>query len=298
VTGAHRSGTTWVGKMLASAPGVGYIHEPFSPVTAPGITRAPFEVYFQYVCAENEAPYRSGLERTLDFRYDVGAQLRALHGVRDAARSVKDYAAFTRARLRHARPLLKDPIAVFSSEWLASAFGAEVVFLVRHPAAFASSLKRFGWSHRFDTTLEQPLLLRDHLAPFEEEIRRQAAEPGDIVSQAILLWRMIYGTGLTFLERHPDWTFVRHEDLSRDPVTEFRGIFDRVELEFDGGAERAIRSHSADANPSEAQSRHAVRVDSGANVSSWKRRLSPDEIERIRTGVADVSPTFYADDEW
>ena len=147
-----------------------------------------------------------------------GAQLHALHGVRDAARSVKDYAAFTLARPRHARPLLKDPIAVFSSEWLASAFDAEVVFLVRHPAAFASSLKRFGWSTASTTTLEQPLLMRDHLAPFEKEIRSSRPQPGDIVSQAILLWRMIYSTGPTFRERHPDWTFVRHEDLSRDPA--------------------------------------------------------------------------------
>jgi hypothetical protein len=28
VTGAHGSGTTWVGKLLALAPGTGYAHEP------------------------------------------------------------------------------------------------------------------------------------------------------------------------------------------------------------------------------------------------------------------------------
>jgi LPS sulfotransferase NodH len=32
VTGAHRSGTTWVGKMLALAAGTGYAHEPSSPL--------------------------------------------------------------------------------------------------------------------------------------------------------------------------------------------------------------------------------------------------------------------------
>ena len=69
VTGAHRSGTTWIGKMLALAPGIGYIHEPFSPVTAPGISSAPFDHFFTRVTAENEALYLPGLERTLRFEY-------------------------------------------------------------------------------------------------------------------------------------------------------------------------------------------------------------------------------------
>ena len=57
VTGAHRSGTTWIGKMLALAPGVGYIHEPFSPATAPGISSAAFDVYFICIIVENEVRY-------------------------------------------------------------------------------------------------------------------------------------------------------------------------------------------------------------------------------------------------
>ena len=65
VTGAHRSGTTWVGKMLALAPGVAYIHEPFSPRTAAGLSPAGFDRYFTVVTEENEARYRPGLERTV-----------------------------------------------------------------------------------------------------------------------------------------------------------------------------------------------------------------------------------------
>ena len=37
VTGSHRSGTTWVGKMLAATGSVGYIHEPFNLKNRPGI---------------------------------------------------------------------------------------------------------------------------------------------------------------------------------------------------------------------------------------------------------------------
>jgi hypothetical protein len=46
VTGAHRSGTTWVGRMLALVPGVEYIHEPFNPVGPAGICNARFDHYY------------------------------------------------------------------------------------------------------------------------------------------------------------------------------------------------------------------------------------------------------------
>ena len=41
VTGSPRSGSTWVGNVLALAPGAGYIHEPFNRRHPPGLCRAP-----------------------------------------------------------------------------------------------------------------------------------------------------------------------------------------------------------------------------------------------------------------
>lgn len=42
------------------------------------------------------------------------------------------------------RPLVKDPFALFSAEWFADNFDAEVIVIVRHPAAVVSSIKRLG----------------------------------------------------------------------------------------------------------------------------------------------------------
>ncbi len=298
VTGAHRSGTTWVGKMLALAPRVGLIHEPFSPITSPGISPARFDRFFQYVCEENEDTYLDSLRRTLRFSYDVPAQLRAVRSPRGLARFAQDFTAFGLNRLRGARPLLKDPIAVFSSEWIASRFDATVIVLVRHPAAFASSLKRLDWTHDFSSFLEQPLLLRDHLGAFEEEIREFVERERDVIDQAILFWRLIYSTVLTFRQRNPTWVYVRHEDLSLDPVRGFASLYERLGLELTGGIRSSIEAHSDSANPSELEKRHDVRLDSRGNVKSWQRRLSAEEIERIRAGVADVAPAFYSDDDW
>ena len=98
VTGAHRSGTTWVGRMLALAPGVGYVHEPFSPKTPKGLSPAGFERYFTVVTKENESRYRTGLERSLALRYDLAAQLRSAQSWRDVARVPRDYRRLRRNR--------------------------------------------------------------------------------------------------------------------------------------------------------------------------------------------------------
>ena len=41
-----------------------------------------------------------------------------------------------------------------------------------------------------------------------------------------------------------------------------------------------------------------MKLDSRANVDNWKKRLTEDEIDRIRKMTEDVSPLFYSDAEW
>jgi hypothetical protein len=297
VTGAHRSGTTWVGKMLALAPGVAYIHEPFSPRTAAGLSPAGFDRYFTVVTSENEARYRPGLEQTIRFRYGLGAQLRSLRGGRDLARIPRDFARVERTRLSGARPLVKDPIALLSAEWLAETFGMDVVVLIRHPAAFAASLKRLGWKHSFANFIQEgrvPEVVR----PYEAEIRQQAERPGEILAQAVLLWRLLYNAVDGYRERHPDWAFVRHEDASAEPVATFERLYAQLGLDLTPAAKEAIARASAPDNPAELATPYAVELDSAASIGRWREDLTPEEIETLRERTRDVWPRFYSDEDW
>lgn len=298
VTGAPRSGTTWVGQMLARAPGVGYIHEPFNLTTDAGIAGRPFTHFFQYVTPETEDRYVAHLERTLRFSYDLRRQLPTVRSPRAAARTVRDLYRFTRFRLSRARPLVKDPIAVFSAGWLADRFEMDVVVVIRHPAAFVASFKRLGWRHEFSSFLDEPQLLEDYLGPFETEIRRFAERPGDAIDESILLWRLVYHTVDRYRAERPGWTFVRHEDLSRDPVGRFGDLYAAVGLEFSERARAAIAEHSSVANPERLEKTHAIRLDSAASLGGWRRLLTDEEAERVRAGVSDVAAAFYAEDEW
>jgi hypothetical protein len=297
VTGAHRSGTTWVGRMLALAPGIAYIHEPFNPRTPPGRSPAGFHRYFTVVTAENERRYAAGLERTIGLRYGWREQARALRGPRDVLRSARDLVAVSGARLSGARPLVKDPIALLSAEWLAERFGMDVVVLIRHPAAFAASLKRLGWKHSFETFLvdgRAPEVLR----AYEDEIRKQAREPGDILAQAALLWRLLYHAVEGYRERHPGWIYLRHEDASADPGGTFERLYARLGLELTESARQTIERSSDSDNPAELRSPHSVELASAASLGRWREQLGPAEVELLRERTSDVWPLFYGDDDW
>jgi hypothetical protein len=300
VTGSHRSGSTWLGQMIAASDDVGYIHEPFNIDRGPGICRTRFTYWFTYIRPGTDGDAADDFRRLLGFRYNYLAQALSVRSRRDVRTLIRDGGRFFRYRMRHARPLLKDPMALFSAEWIAETFDAQVVVVVRHPAAFASSIKLDGWAHPFSHFLSQPALIEGYLSPFREEISAFAREEHDILDQAALLWRLIHHTIADYRTRHPDWLVVRHEDLSRDPIDGFGALFEALDLPYTDDVQQAILQSTSRSNPADrdANGRQFLTRDSRANVDNWRRRLTPAEVDRIRTRVADVSTLFYGDDEW
>lgn len=299
VTGAHRTGTTWVGQMLATSPNIGYIYEPFSPNHNHGICGATFRHWFTYITDENAPYYYPYLKRTIGFSYNLWEGVKAAKNFKDLYHLFADYPTYRKHRLTGSRPMFKDPIAFFSAEWLASTFDMDVVVLIRHPAAFIASLKRLKQSHPFSHFLEQPLLMRDHLGAFEAEIKENSENQYDVIDQGILLWRLIYYVLMKYREKRTDWTFVRHEDLALDPVGRYQNLFNALNLEFSSNSLRAVQQHSASSNPVDSHQREDVfKRNSPATTRIWKERLTQSEINRIREGVNDICAHFYSDEEW
>jgi hypothetical protein len=300
VTGSHRSGTGWVGGMIAAspAPRVAYLWEPFSLLHRPGILKAEFPYWFPYICKENQDPYVQPIRDMLAFRYRLGEELRIARTPKDAGRLLRDWSRFGVWRSRGARPLLKDPIAVFSSEWLADTFDADVVVMIRHPAAFVNSIKRRQLRHPFHHFLNQPLLMRDLLQPYREEIERFAAAEQPLLDQGILLWNLIHHAIGRFREVRPGWQFIRLEDVARDPVVQFEQLYGALGLTFDADVRRTVIEHSAASNPVEVVDMASRRRDSKASVVAWKKDLSAEEVETVRQGTAPLAGTFYSDNDW
>ena len=77
-------------------------------------------------------------------------------------------------------------------------------------------------------------------------------------------------------------------------------LYDSLGLSFDDKVQQVILDSSNSENPKELSAKkvHAVHLDSRANLDNWKKRLSAEEIARVRKMTESVASLFYADDEW
>jgi hypothetical protein len=283
--------------MLAEASDIAYLHEPLNPDSSPGLRGFRLATWFLYICDENGPRYEPELRRMLGYRHSLAHGLGAVRGPRSAAALWRDRTFFRDSSRAHRRPLAKDPIAVFSAEWLAATFEMDVVVLIRHPAAVVSSLLQLGAIPSCARLLAQPLLTRDRLGQFRKQLEELREQPGDRLLEAALLWRLVYHVVEQYRSRHANWIFVRHEDISRRPVEAFADLYGKLGIEFTAAAEASVRRHSAVQNPRELESPFDIRLASASSLDNWRRRLSPADVERVRRITAGGAP-FYGAGDW
>ena len=299
VTGSHRSGTTWVGHVLTMSANVTSIHEPFNPKLAWSWLRHRPRDWFAFPGDMNASALTEDVTDIMRLRPPLLAMARR-GSVRERLGCTRDARLAARGRLHHHRVLLKDPIAVFAAPWLAEHFDTTNVVLIRHPAVFASSLKRLHWEFDFRNFTRQPALMRGPLQHFRSEIEAAARTTLDVLDQAILLWRVINSVTLHYRERHPDWLVMRYEELAEDPVNVFAQVYADVGLTWtDAIAQRLEQEtgmrqivHVAD------HDKGGVHRYSRAAMWTWYERLSPSEVRRVRDGTRDIAGELYPADTW
>ncbi len=294
VTGSHRSGSTWIGKVISTSDEVGYVREPFN--LGMRWYNHPFSHQLEYI--SNACPPEHQ-EKTLQYmRSFIGfpggmawARLFHCRSLAELYFAFRDLTAFRR-RFRQ-RVLFKDPVAIFSSEWIYRMFDCDVVIIIRHPAAFVASLKVKNWTYDFNNLWDQKELMKSYLSDYADEIRRHVEEPQDIISQGILFWNIYYDTILTFQEKYKDeWIFIKHEDFSLHPMESFTQLFQDLHLEMTDKVKQMIQSSTTAENES-VHMRNAAE-----NVHSWKERLTKDEIERIKSGTWKIWKHYYDENDW
>ena len=110
-----------------------------------------------------------------------------------------------------------------------------------------------------------------------------------------------------YKNKYKNWFFVRHKNLSIEPMTDFKKLFKDLNIDFTKSVENRIEKYIKSRNPSEptkGQSLPIIGVEiqyqrnSKANIHNWKSRLTKSEIEKVRSKVEDLSSQFYLNDDW
>lgn len=283
VTGTHRSGTTWFGRMLA-ASGIWHIHEPFAPY------QGLWNEWFSYARADEDHPEIDRLMQTL-----------LAGGYRNTLQLPwADHPLMPLRLLPQPihRVLIKDPIASLMSEYLTRNFDMHTFVLFRHPAAVVESVTRLGWSQSgaILSFLNNEKLMADWLEPCRSAMEAVTGKEG-IETAAVLhacLCRVLWG----YVGRNDRMEAVEYERLCQNPVEEFARIFSRLALPYDKNTESVHHAMCYSDRP-EVGSPHEVRRNSIAMVTKWKLNLAREEISSVRRIWERFEvPLYLAEEAW
>ncbi len=305
ITGSHRSGTTFVGKILSLPSSVAYVSEPFNKESGVyGVNH-----WYPYINSDNlnQLHYINIVEKILNFKgKHKNPPLNTDVYIKKVTKKLignKKMFYYRKAKLFSRLPgkigkrlLIKDPLAAFLSDFLAQKHNFKVLVLVRHPCAFYVSLKRLGWRFNFKDFLEQDELIENHLKDFVYLMEKKNKS---FEEEAGLLWCCIYKVLEDYRKENPDWLFIKHEDICMEPLKIFRKIFDWAGLEFSNRIENKIRFFTEGRSvKAENNKAHQLERDSKGVANYWKSIISNDEVDTIKDLIFRASTRYYRDNSW
>lgn len=272
VCGAHRSGTTLLGHLLSADQESLQLTEPFHPLVGmEGVDR-------WYIAADKPGERWNPLidqliaGSAISFAARDGDRPSLWARFRGTPRS-REYSAVQRTP--PGRLVIKDPFLSLSAQYLVRRHRFQVVFAVKHPAAFLLSLRRVGWDRSvpLDDLVAQRVI---------DAAQRDAAR--DPVSQAALLWNVVNRHALATARALPKNVSIwSHERFCADPDREMKQLTRALRISYSD----TIRAEVAQATRGEVvtppmETIHALVRNSAAMAGDWRERLPQAEQAALR----------------
>ena len=275
ITGAPRCGSSWVGEILGSCINTRYVYEPFNHRWIPALRgQLP---HFTYL--DEQSMVTGVVQQTAD-----GAFQGKQSGKQLARAAYRRYwAAATRSA---SQVVIKDPTAPLMSAWISKQFNAQILFVMRHPCGFASSLDALDWKLGVTGLLRQKSLMGCHLDPFRDVLNR-AKNDKWLTRGAI--WASIHVVYTNQAKTHPDWLLFKYEDICNDPSGQFTSMATKLGLELSRGALEKIESLST----AESKDPGSTRRKSKAMPSVWQQRMSDGEVDAVMGIVGEFGLDYY-----
>lgn len=296
VTGAHRSGTTLLGDILAQASGTWTVWEPFNRHWGLRDVRIAYPYLRR---SDSSAPPVASLIRYLDSgraRWSVkkghGASDR-FPAVRAAAKTGSRYMLWRREGAGIA--VIKDPFVLLAMGAMQPAVTTRpIVVSVRHPCSWVLSLRRMRWpaGPELNALIAQEQLYEEHLNGMLE--RKDWTRADDLEAGATA-WACLYHMVNVQSDAGARVLVVPLESYARDPVDVLERLYRSASLQTPADLDSIAKRYSGPdkAVTPEAGTKHLLQRDSRALSDAWKAKLSSEEIHRIRAITEPVFGTFY-----
>lgn len=290
VTGSNRSGSTWVGRVLAANGKVDNIIEPLNPNRVKQFGKFDLNLWYPNVSIQGSPKLEESVHKIIAFYVETSI-FDPFFNFFNSNEGHSLIKSFNKRARRATKPvkLLKDPTALFCVPFLVDHFSVKPVILIRHPAAYVLSIIEKDWWFDFNNLLTQEQYFLGKLAPLKAEVLVYQAnkENKSIVDNASLLWKIFYTQVLEYRQQYPDWFYVTHESLSLQPMVEFKKMFDYLELDFTPKVQNYIIKSTTARQGSE-----FVR-DSKSNALKWQEKLSVTQKQTIHSITWGIAKEFY-----
>jgi hypothetical protein len=253
VAGTARSGTTWLGDLIASQIPSRILFEPFNPDLVPEYRGFR---YLQYMRPGTENPEFYAFARKV-----FSGEIR------------NRWIDHQNERVHSEYRLIKEIRINLALKWLHDNFPeVRIVFLLRHPCAVVSSRMELGWATDKDIEpfLSQADLVNDYLGQHLELIRNAKMEE----EKHAIIWSI---SNLVPLEQFMpgELKIVYYENLCTQPEIELPSLFASIGQKYESPRLDQINE------PSQTTRISSAVVSGRDKVTHWKKKLSPAQIDTI-----------------
>ena len=268
VAGSGRSGTTWLGNIIAADLRFRTIFEPFNARRVPEAKAAGISL----------RPY-----------CPLGEECPSLYHFTQRALTGKLRNKWVDRQGRRFwawRFLLKTIRATLLLAWIDENFHPPIVYLIRHPGGVVASRCRLGWESHLDVFLSQPALVRDYLSPYKDVIKSATTE----VQKHTVMWCVENIVPLKQLSRY-GWFFCTYEHLYTEPMQETHRLLSRLGLKETRARLNAIRRLSH-VTHKESALKKAENI-----LTAWKKDLSAQDMADMTAILREFGIELYRMDE-
>jgi len=300
ITGAPRSGTTFLGEMLNLSNKVLYVWEPFNSNFREGL-----KYYYPYWG-------KSSSNRKKNYLLNVIMETIALKNLKGSIRNSRNdtyleslikNAGINRTRIKyfitklkakvfsHDFLLIKDPIAIFLSELLIQEFDFEVIICVRNPGSIIKSRLNLCWDFNFDWWLTQDDLKQEILSP---HLKKISLSYDDKIAKAAIHWNIIYEYAHSLKKKYPNKVKISlQEDLIENPIEKIGSIYNSLGLEYKQNHIKKIKKYTNGKNEIiQKENVSKIKKRNLKTINDFEKAFSKDQI-RIINEITNKTASYY-----
>lgn len=322
ISGARRSGTTFVGKVMSKQQESAYFFEPFNKDQG-----AKYLPNLWYPCL-NENNIDEYLSRTLDEIYGeqrVSYKV-SLYGENyvwwdlnrlDLIKNLFTNFSNEKILMRLARILFKnrsnfeyykyklssnikniiykDPLASLSTELLTNRYHIKNIIMLRHPYSYYYSMKKQGWgANPYENFFSQPEILEKHYRMVDHYLKKY----GSSIEIFSLIEYLVVYSQLLKHRGDKNYLFVKHEDLAQEPILTFEKIFKFSHIPFSKKVKDYIYKNTNSSNKSDTKVVSNTKRDSKSLLKNWQGKLNDKELSIIKDITFETVKELYDIEEW